>query len=262
MKREPFEARIERWTEWEANSGCRLWFGAVTPKGYGRITLCEGGVMQGTTVHRAVWSDAHGQITSEEFVLHRCDTPACCNLDHLYIGTHADNMADMRRRGRSCRGLKNAHAKLSDEQVEDIRKRFRRGRTRRELAAHFSVSASAICAIIRGDHRPGAERIDYPKRRFKCLGHERIIPATQCVVCGREFTGRGHRSDAKTCSPACLSARLSEASAQTAALRTTCAWGHPFDDANTIWRGNGRQCRTCQNRRNREYLARRAGRSA
>lgn len=51
--------------------------------------------------HRVAWLIAKGQIESNLFVLHKCDNPLCCNVDHLFLGTHQDNMDDMKRKGRS-----------------------------------------------------------------------------------------------------------------------------------------------------------------
>jgi len=52
--------------------------------------------------HRVIWAEANGSIPAGMFVLHKCDTPPCINLEHLYLGTHADNMADKVARNR-CR---------------------------------------------------------------------------------------------------------------------------------------------------------------
>lgn len=56
-----------------------------------------------TTAHRAAWEAAHGPIPAGLFVLHHCDNRACSNLEHLYLGTHADNMRDVRERGRAAK---------------------------------------------------------------------------------------------------------------------------------------------------------------
>lgn len=53
-----------------------------------------------TTAHRAAWIKAFGPLPTEVFVLHRCDNPVCINLDHLFLGDHADNMADKASKGR------------------------------------------------------------------------------------------------------------------------------------------------------------------
>lgn len=84
-------------------TGCRLWDrGHATNNGYGRVNLRrpEGG-FRGVLMHRLVWEQANGPIPAGLCVMHSCDTPLCVELAHLSLGTHADNMADMARKGRS-----------------------------------------------------------------------------------------------------------------------------------------------------------------
>jgi hypothetical protein len=76
-------------------------------------------------------------------VLHRCDIPSCVNPDHLFIGTHAQNMRDRDAKGRSrgAAGELNSHAKLTRSQVADIRVSIKR---HAELAKEFGVTAAHI----------------------------------------------------------------------------------------------------------------------
>jgi hypothetical protein len=101
----------------EPNSGCWIWLGGLT-HGYGSMRIGRGT----DRVHRVMWLATHGEIPRGMCVLHHCDNPACCNPDHLYIGTKADNARDMFKRNRvSRRGINNGRAKLTPEQVKDIR---------------------------------------------------------------------------------------------------------------------------------------------
>lgn len=83
----------------EPNTGCWLWTAStLKPYGYGRIGL--GGREAGTELaHRVAWLLAYGELPMLH-VCHKCDTPPCVNPDHLFLGTDADNLEDMRRKGR------------------------------------------------------------------------------------------------------------------------------------------------------------------
>lgn len=95
----PWQQRIWRFISPEPNSGCWLWEGAQNNVGYGKIGL--GGAREGTAlVHRLMWEHSNGAVPEGMFVLHRCDVRACCNPDHLFLGTALDNMRDMHAKGR------------------------------------------------------------------------------------------------------------------------------------------------------------------
>lgn len=80
----------------EPNTGCWLWEGATIRSGYGRHNI--NGVQMGA--HRASWIIHNGDIPDGMHVCHKCDTPPCVNPDHLFLGTHADNMRDMQAKER------------------------------------------------------------------------------------------------------------------------------------------------------------------
>jgi len=76
---------------------CLVWTGYANRRGYGRITIHY----RDMVVHRAAWIARHGEPPSETpWVLHRCDNPPCWRDDHLFLGTPADNFADMCAKGR------------------------------------------------------------------------------------------------------------------------------------------------------------------
>lgn len=87
----------------EHGQQCLEWQGTRNDRGYGQRRL--NGQLQ--YVHRIIWEQVYGPITEGLQVLHRCDNPPCYNIDHLFLGTQADNMADMRAKGRGRKRAQN-----------------------------------------------------------------------------------------------------------------------------------------------------------
>lgn len=141
-------------------SGCLEWQKYIRPAGYGQMGV-GGKVLD---VHRISYVLEHDDIPEGMSVLHHCDNRPCFHPDHLYAGTQADNMRDMwaRDRGNRNRGPNNGNARLSAEQVLQIRTLFvqrykvQRGGTRsnaKELAEAFGITPQYIGQLIRGDWR-------------------------------------------------------------------------------------------------------------
>lgn len=83
------------------DSGCHEFNGCRNEHGYGAM---RGGDGRTVLAHRLAWELANGPVPEDMCVCHRCDNPPCCNLDHLFLGTHADNMRDRDAKGRTLRG--------------------------------------------------------------------------------------------------------------------------------------------------------------
>jgi hypothetical protein len=137
-----------------AEGQCLVWTGARHSNGYGSITI-GGRRGKRESVHRAAWTARHGEPPAETpYVLHRCDNPPCWRDDHLFLGTHADNMADMDHKGRrwtSQRRCEDAPgAKLTNAQVAEIKRRLTAGDTQKLIADTYGVSKVAIGHIWRG----------------------------------------------------------------------------------------------------------------
>jgi len=89
--------REERfWDKVQKTDTCWLWIGSTNQDGYGRFNI--GGKLGGA--HRYSFELHTGEIPEGMHVLHTCDTPACVRPDHLFLGTHSDNMQDMYRKRR------------------------------------------------------------------------------------------------------------------------------------------------------------------
>lgn len=131
-------------------SGCLLWIGAKTVGGYGVLTFRgkEG------YAHRHAWEVHNGRaIPDGYYVCHHCDTPACINPDHFFLGTPADNSRDAKAKRRHTHADRNRTAKLSRAQVVSLRERYRAGATPGSLAKSLGMSPSYICNVVRGHRR-------------------------------------------------------------------------------------------------------------
>ncbi len=135
---------------------CELWTGSLDHNGYGRATFNG----KAEKAHRVSWFIDRGRIPNRMRVLHNCDvyyTPgdmtyrACFRLNHLYLGTHEDNMIRMVETGRVCKGEKCHDAVLTQLQVDEIRERYIPGVVRQvDLANEYGVCQSHISSIVRG----------------------------------------------------------------------------------------------------------------
>ena len=151
----------------EPNSGCWLWERSTAGKGYnqyGRISYNK----RVQRAHRVSWQIHNGPIPVGMLVCHKCDTPLCVNPDHLFLGTHKENMRDMVNKGRSITGEKHYHAKLTLGQVKEIRKLRQSGVATKQLSQKYGVGDDAIIRCFNGQCW-GLGKIDVPDLRVKNL---------------------------------------------------------------------------------------------
>lgn len=138
------------WEKADRAGECWLWRVSTDKYGYGQLTY------QGRhrMAHHVSFELTHGEIPTGKCVLHTCDTPACINPDHLYLGTKKQNTADMLQRGRDGHGRMpgstNPNAKLTEDDVRTIRWMHANGTlTNRRIAQHFGVTEALISIIVK-----------------------------------------------------------------------------------------------------------------
>lgn len=95
-------------------------------------------------LHRYVYEIENGPIPNGMVVLHSCDTPACFNPKHLSLGSNLDNQRDKVKKQRQAKGEVNGSAKITEDDVRDIRKD---PRYCREIAVDYGLSFTTISAI-------------------------------------------------------------------------------------------------------------------
>jgi len=137
----------------DPETGCWLWTAGCMSRGYGVIRVHEGDKWRMELAHRVAWKLYRGPIPAGLNVLHHCDRPACVNPldpDHLFLGTNAENSADMVAKQRQATGERNGQARLTEEEAKAVLALRGTGETQVDVAARFGISASQVAFIWRG----------------------------------------------------------------------------------------------------------------
>lgn len=141
------------WSKVDKTSGCWEWKAGKFSQGYGAFHL-KGKLKK---AHRVAWEVTNGSIPDHDSyhgicVLHKCDNRGCVNPGHLFLGSQAENLADMAKKGRSNGnpGEMNGNAKLTNIEVEWIKMWLGFGYSQRKIASIFGVSQAAISHIQSG----------------------------------------------------------------------------------------------------------------
>lgn len=130
----------------DPNSGCWLWVGPCDKNGYGKAAEKGSVHNRPRTVraHRRSYEVNRGAIPERLHVLHRCDTPACVNPDHLFLGTNMDNVRDMVSKGRQPRGEGGGRAKLTEADAKAI---FWDTRSQENIASEYGINQTTVSRI-------------------------------------------------------------------------------------------------------------------
>lgn len=98
---------------------------------------------------RYIYEECFGPIKEGNVIRHKCDNPECINPEHLEQGTPRENSLDMVRRNRSTKGERNPAAKLTEEQVREIRKLKSFGVQYKEISAKYGISIKSAVNIVK-----------------------------------------------------------------------------------------------------------------
>jgi hypothetical protein len=157
--RKPWPGRF--WEKVDTNGDCWIWTASKDTSGYGQVRY-QGRLRRATHI---AWELTNGSVPSDAFLCHRCDNRACVRPDHLFIGDQVINTADMVAKGRQAigdaassrlhrerrpRGVAHPKAKLTEDQVREIRRRSIEGESQRHLARAYGVGKNAIQGIVEG----------------------------------------------------------------------------------------------------------------
>lgn len=135
------------WIKVDTSGECWVWTASTQRRGYGQLEIKYKPVI----ASRVSWQIHYGDIPDGLFVLHSCDNPPCVRPEHLFLGTAADNARDMDTKQRRVNvphyGENHGMAKLTENQVSEIRQRIAAGEMQKDIAADFKISRATVSAI-------------------------------------------------------------------------------------------------------------------
>lgn len=131
----------------EKTESCFLWKAHTNRYGYGQISIGRKNVL----AHRLSWELHNGPIPDGLHVCHKCDVRNCVNPNHLFLGTTQDNTADKMKKGRHVSGIGRGEghlfAKLSEDNVRDIRRLLSNGIEGVAIAREYNITKSLVSQI-------------------------------------------------------------------------------------------------------------------
>ncbi len=143
-----FWAKVQKLDE---PHGCWIWLGGLNDRGYAIFHAAKGDnprrQYKASAYSWYLYTGRH--VPDGLFMCHHCDNPLCVNPQHLFLGTHVDNMQDMVEKDRQTKGEDSHLSKLTEVQVREIRLKYRRGVIgTKQLSELYGVSNSAVKFIV------------------------------------------------------------------------------------------------------------------
>lgn len=170
------------WEKVEIDSGdkCWLWCSQKDKNGYGLFRFNG----KHAFAHRVAYELTHGVSIGEKCCLHHCDVPACVNPSHLFLGSQADNLRDMQKKGRQVSGEQHGNHKLTDKDVDEIMSSPHVKGI--DLATKYGVSPAHISNIRHGHRRvvDGCKTKGYYGEESTRVQHRENRPAVGRTVSG------------------------------------------------------------------------------
>tara|TARA_R110000868_G_scaffold94607_3_gene260955 strand:+ start:2439 stop:3164 length:726 start_codon:yes stop_codon:yes gene_type:complete len=144
-----FWEKVDKTPGFGENFDCWRWLAGTYDGGYGKMRISKD---KERGAHRISWEIHNGPIPDKMEVCHKCDNPGCVNPEHLFLGTHKENMEDRELKGRRTapKGEKNGMSKLVLEQVIEIKNQLKNGTSGADLARKYGVSKTQISWIKLG----------------------------------------------------------------------------------------------------------------
>lgn len=136
--------------------GCWIWTGGNNQK-YGVMRFKNTNM----GVHRFCVQYIKKEKIGDKFVCHTCDRPLCVNPDHLFLGTHDDNMIDAKSKQRYAFGEKHYQKKLKEKEIKEICKLVKCGLSQSQISKIFDIEQTNISHIKLGKNWKYADREEY-----------------------------------------------------------------------------------------------------
>lgn len=126
-------------------NGCWLSKTSIRKDGYSSLKRENKEIL----AHRLSYQLHKNKIPKDKLVCHTCDVRNCINPDHLYLGNDSINALDRQKRNKSCSqiGEKNHRAKLSKEDVINIRKKLNNGISQKQISSEYKISKTTVSLI-------------------------------------------------------------------------------------------------------------------